>query len=554
MATTFNSRQSEATAYVHAPRLLNALSVRFLLAALALSAGAIHLAMAPIHAGESTTEAIGFAVAGWAQVLLGLGLLIRPTGLVLGATLVVNLAIIVGYILSRTTGLPFSAQPWHAEDVAAVDVMATVFEGILVVGAGALLLRPDFAARLIENVDFSAGSVVMAAALPAIVFVTTSVALADPDIAEHGHGGGDALASNSGGDHGHGAAALAADTTLTSLAEDRCDLAFNPAAYWREATMAGADTLMGGEAASVDHNASAYVAGSAELDKLIGQQMTSEGEAGDAAMVVALSNISDDVYDNWLRWLASSGLMGHAHGGNEFSLAPDDNKGMGGHLGPQPWHAMTDQAQCDKLEEELALARDTALTYPTVKDAKAAGWMQVTPYVPGIAAHFMKFSIVDGKFDITQPEMILYDGTDDDSRVIGLSYYVRHQGSAEPTQGFTGNNDHFHRHDALCVGAGGVVGDSTTTPEECAARGGRKADGSSGWMNHVWVVPGCESPWGVFSGANPILDPGLGAKSATDGGGCAGSGVLARYDLTAGNASNTPTAVGGEVELATAPQ
>jgi hypothetical protein len=50
----------------------------------------------------------------------------------------------------------------------------------------------------------------------------------------------------------------------------------------------------------------------------------------------------------------------------------------------------------------------------------------------------------------------------------------------------------------------------------------------------VWVIPGCESPWGVFSGANPILDGALKEASGTDGGGCAGSSVRDRYDLTPG--------------------
>jgi hypothetical protein len=222
---------------------------------------------------------------------------------------------------------------------------------------------------------------------------------------------------------------------------------------------------------------------------------------------------------------------------------------MGGHLGPQPWHAMTDQAECDALQQELALARDTAMKYPTVAAAKAAGWRQVTPYVPGIAAHFMNFSLVDDTFEIDKPEMILYDGTGDDARVVGLSYYLRHEGGAEPTQGFTGINDHYHRHDGLCVDETGVIGDSTTTVEQCTALGGRKANGSSGWMSHAWVVPGCESPWGVFSGASPILDRELFQANGKLGAGCASSGVRARYDLEPGDVENTPTTVGGSVEL-----
>jgi len=195
---------------------------------------------------------------------------------------------------------------------------------------------------------------------------------------------------------------------------------------------------------------------------------------------------------------------------------------------------MVDQVACDRLDSELDLARDTAMQYPTVADATAAGWFRVTGYVPGIAAHFMNFGLVDGTFEIDKPEMLLYDGTDPDSKLVGVSYYIRLDGTTEPTQGFTGDNDHYHRHFGLCVGNGGVIGDSTTTEEECAARGGVKSDGTEAWMSHAWVIPGCESPWGVFSAVNPILDGALGEASGENEG-CADSGGLARYDLTEGS-------------------
>ena len=74
-----------------------------------------------------------------------------------------------------------------------------------------------------------------------------------------------------------------------------------------------------------------------------------------------------------------------------------------------------------------------------------------------------------------------------------------------------------------------VVGDTTLSEEECAQIGGVKQTGGAGWMSHAWVVPGCESPWGVFSAASPVLDDALGA----DNGGphCAGSSVRDRYDM-----------------------
>jgi hypothetical protein len=530
----------DTTEYGLAPRLL--------LAALSIAAGVVHLVMAPVHASSSTAEAIGFATVGWLQILLAIGLLMRPSRALLQGTVLLNAAAIVVYVVSRTAGLPFGDHAGVAENVEGIDLMTAVFEGLLVVGAGILWARPKFMA------DLSTEAVVMASALPVVVLVATSVALADPATTEHAHGG-DETESAAGG-HAHGAGAGGGtDADLASIASQRCDLGLNPAAYWNETTTAGVDTIMGGEAAAHDHNAGAAVKGSPELDQLISKQVTGTGEGGDAAMVVALGQASDEVYQDWLRWLAATGAAGHTHGGGEAddggaSAAPDDNHGMGGHLGAQPWHAMTDQAQCDQLTSELALARDTALAYPTVADAEKAGWVQVTPYVPGIAAHFMNFRLVDGKFEIDKPEMILYDGTADDARVVGLSYYIIHPGTAEPTQGFTGNNDHYHRHDGLCVGAGGVIGDSTTTAEDCAARGGRKANGQAGWMSHAWVVPGCESPWGVFSGATPVLDAALGQNSTKDGGSCAGSGVRDRYDFSPGAVGNTPTTVGGSVELA----
>ncbi len=525
------------------------LAPRLLLGSLSLAAGGVHLAMAPIHASNSATEAGGFAVVGWLQILLAVALFMRPNRGVLVATVILNAGVIGAYIVSRTVGLPVGAHPGEKESVEAVDLMVTIFQAALVVGAGLLLAKPSLAGTGPADGKWSIENIAMASAVPIMVLFATSITLTDPSIAEHGHGGSASVTSSGGGGGGHshgGAALVSAD--LQALAEERCDLAFNPAAYWRETTLAGVDTLTGGETSMVNHDTGASVVGSAELDEIVSTQVTGRGELGDARMVIALSKASDDVYDNWLRWMAASGKSSHAHEAGA-ALAPDDTM-MGGHLGPQAWHAMTDQSQCDALEAELAIARDTAMKYPTVKDAKAAGWVQVTPYVPGIAAHFMKFSIVDGKFDITQPEMILYDGTDDDSSVIGLSYYLKQEGDAEPTQGFTGNNDHFHRHVGLCVSGAGVIGDSTTTVEECEARGGKKAEGQDGWMNHVWIVPGCESPWGLFSGASPVLEMGLTEASGEDGGGCAGSSVRDRYDLNAGDIENTPTQVGGAVELA----
>jgi hypothetical protein len=158
------------------------------------------------------------------------------------------------------------------------------------------------------------------------------------------------------------------------------------------------------------------------------------------------------------------------------------------------------------LAEQLVEARAVAMAHPTVADALRDGYVMVTPYVPLIGAHYMKFPLVDATFDVRAPEMLLYDGTDPGSRIVGLSYYV-----VSPTEpeGFAGPNDHWHRHIGLCLkivdGHPVVIGAERTTPEACRAMGGFKADGSNGWMVHAWVVPGWESPVGVFSAEHPDL-------------------------------------------------
>ena len=153
-------------------------------------------------------------------------------------------------------------------------------------------------------------------------------------------------------------------------------------------------------------------------------------------------------------------------------------------------------------------ARTAALTYPTVADALAAGYTMVTTYLPLIGAHYIKGAIMDGTFDITQPEMLLYDGTSPKSNIVGLSYYMFSDTEPAP---FAGPNDHWHQHIGLCIRDGVVVGGEQLSAEKCAARGGAKAGLNNGWMIHAWVVPGWDSPEGVFSpehqGLVANLDP-----------------------------------------------
>lgn len=510
----------------------------WVVAGLCTGAAVIHFAMVPVHAGGSLIDPLGFALAGWFQLFIAgaavAGLAGRRTWT---ASAVGNLAIAGLWVWSRTAGLPIGEHEGIVEEVGAIDLMAQAL------GVGAAVISARLA--LAPEGSVSRSRLAPAFAAAAAIGLATTV-ITSPDASSHGTVDEEPALS------GH-------EATMARIDETRCDTDFNHPSYWEEAQVLGIDTYEGGamdmsapaaepagggDGHGHSHGGSAEPVGtttttrpdplggrgSEGLDLLIGQTgPAGSSEAAAARLVISLGEASDEDYDAWLWWLRSSGAVGGGH--SHDSSAPGDAGGHGGHVGPQPWVAMTDRAQCDQLAEELELARSVTEKYDTVAKAEAGGWTKVTGYVPGIASHYMKFDAVDSTFDIEVPEMILFDGTEPDSAVVGLSYYIIHEGDAEPSQGFTGPNDHFHRHVGLCIVDGVVAGDSQTTAEECEARGGTKAGGNRQWMNHVWVVPGCESPWGVFSAATPVLDGALGGESGEDGGGCAGSGVRDRYGL-----------------------
>lgn len=517
----------------------------WLLAGLLTGAGIIHASVILGHRADDPTLAMGFALVAWFQIGTAYLVLRNPRSQpLLGAIVLGNLAVLGAWAISRTSGLPFDLHGGVAEPAALLDVVASAFAAgaVVLALAGLLVHRHVTGPVSVASAGALLGLATMVMVVPpstsSVTTVSASGAAAGHDHGGHSHAGG-AGHGDEGSDPmgGHAAEMLAVDRA-------RCDLAFNPQAYWDEALAMGIDTYAGGDMDAGAHGQSALgdVAGPSalvsrgtpHLDRLISLAGLAESEAAAARFIAELSEASDAEYEAYRAWYrANMAGQGHAHDESPSGDSPTPHMG---HVEPQPWRAMVDQVACDRLAEELETARQVAETYPTTADATAAGWVRVTPYLPGIAAHYMNFSLVDGTFELDKPEMLLYDGTEPDSRIVGLSYYIQLEGDNQPTQGFTGTNDHYHRHIGLCVGAGGVIGDSTTTEEECAERGGVKASGTDGWMSHAWVVPGCESPWGVFSAVNPVLDAALNEATGTEEG-CAASEAAARYDLSPGRSS-----------------
>jgi hypothetical protein len=164
------------------------------------------------------------------------------------------------------------------------------------------------------------------------------------------------------------------------------------------------------------------------------------------------------------------------------------------------------------VAQQLVQARAAALRYPTVADAVKAHMLQAGQFSPLTGAHFINIgdmiphgsNVRYGAFDAADPQSLIYDGTDPTSKVIGVMYLSL---SALPPSGFAGPNDHWHRHTNTCVvyGGGKIVipfaADSDVTESMCAAKHGQFMR-ETAWMVHAWVVPGWESPNGVFSHDN----------------------------------------------------
>jgi len=163
------------------------------------------------------------------------------------------------------------------------------------------------------------------------------------------------------------------------------------------------------------------------------------------------------------------------------------------------------------LTQQLSESLQAAERFPTVASAKAAGMILAGGMAPGVGAHYQEIGSElyqginpDGSVNPLYPASWIYSSTADDAPVVGVMYESL---TNNPPAGFIGPNDHWHRHSNICVQfLGGKIGvpfaaDQDVTPQECADVHGTFMK-KTVWMVHAWVVPGWESPQGVFSHDN----------------------------------------------------
>jgi hypothetical protein len=223
---------------------------------------------------------------------------------------------------------------------------------------------------------------------------------------------------------------------------------------------------------------------------------------------------------------AASALAGHTHGATDLNGHHIHGAKAQDVAAEQQPDQPLDPATRALLQEQLTTARATALRYPTVADAETAGYRLVAGFGPGSGAHYIGGPMTGpGPLDASKPQSLLYDGTSPTSQIVGLMYFGM---GDTPPEGFAGPNDHWHRHSSVCTTfQNGMIDvpfppDSDVTEAQCAAEGGHYMK-ITGWMVHAWVVPGWESPAGVFSHENPDLRCADGTFHTDKVGKCQGS-------------------------------
>ena len=129
-----------------------------------------------------------------------------------------------------------------------------------------------------------------------------------------------------------------------------------------------------------------------------------------------------------------------------------------------------------QTEWELQQARAATARYRHIKNAIKDGYADISVVVPNMGYHYMKSSLTDATFDISHPEILVYNKTHDGGfELVAVEYAVPIELSPDTAPaGFTGDNDEWDRNTGFGL-----------------------------WLLHAWVWT--HNPNGVFNPTNPLV-------------------------------------------------
>ncbi|HEX7355031.1 MAG TPA: hypothetical protein VF288_09400 [Mycobacteriales bacterium] len=173
------------------------------LAVTALIPAVIHFAVAGEHFSEYWAFGVFMLVVAWLQLAWAIGLLVRPSRLVIAAGGLLNAGVVAVYIVTRTAGDVVGPDPHDVEPVGFGDAFCTACEVLLVVGVAVLLVR---SLRRPVPQGWATAAVAGTAALGAVLL---SVSLVD---------GGSEMVMSMGSDDAPGSASTAAAASMNGMA------------------------------------------------------------------------------------------------------------------------------------------------------------------------------------------------------------------------------------------------------------------------------------------------------------------------------------------------
>jgi hypothetical protein len=125
---------------------------------------------------------------------------------------------------------------------------------------------------------------------------------------------------------------------------------------------------------------------------------------------------------------------------------------------------------------ELQQARAATARYRNFDNAVRDQYTDINVVMPNMGYHFMKSAFVDGVFEITKPELLVYNkDAYGNFHLVALEYAVPIAKSPDAApQGFTGNTDVWDRNEEFGL-----------------------------WTLHAWVWK--FNPAGIFNPTNPLV-------------------------------------------------
>jgi hypothetical protein len=187
---------------------------------------------------------------------------------------------------------------------------------------------------------------------------------------------------------------------------------------------------------------------------------------------------------------------GHAH--DEAEPGSMD-EGSAHHAGQEV--AVSGEQLAAAAEFVAALKQHTA-QYEDVRAAMADGYAQITPDLPGIAAHFIRgnYQHDEREMDPEHPEVLLYTKRlDGQWRLVGAMFLAEKMTEEPPS--YFGPLDSWHYHSNLCFTAGAAVRQAASQAE--CLNGVFVA--RTAWQLHVWTATGGN---GIFAHDYEPISPG----------------------------------------------